>query len=156
MQKIRLGDQFQACCYFFKKAQSKVKASGQHFSFKMFYQTTTWRYNKKKLYNSMLIWRCDQILRIPDQLPQHILCMIFQEKCFSSYILLTGQMSLSHCLYFLRYWVICVVIICFPVCDTINFKINYSFLFKPFFYMTKNVETNISNIFKTKRTFNMK
>ena len=33
----------------------------------------------------------------------------FQEKCFSCYILLTDQISLSDCLYFLRYWAICVL-----------------------------------------------
>ena len=32
----------------------------------------------------------------------------FQEKCFSCYVLLTDQISLSDCLYFLRYWAICV------------------------------------------------
>ena len=31
--------------------------------------------------------------------PPHF-CMIFQEKCFSCYILLTEQISLSDCLYF--------------------------------------------------------
>ena len=31
----------------------------------------------------------------------HILCMIFQEKCFS----LNNQIPLSDCIYFLRYWV---------------------------------------------------
>ena len=36
---------------------------------------------------------------------------------------------------------ICIVIICFPVCDVINFEINFGFLIKPFSYMTKNVET---------------
>ena len=35
--------------------------------------------------------------------------MIVQEKCFSSYILLTDQVSLPDCLYFLRYWSICVL-----------------------------------------------
>ena len=33
----------------------------------------------------------------------------FQEKCFSSFILLTDQISLPDCLYFLRYWSICVL-----------------------------------------------
>ena len=33
----------------------------------------------------------------------------FQQKCFSSYILLTDQISLSGCLYLLRYWAICVL-----------------------------------------------
>ena len=45
------------------------------------------------------------------------------EKCFSCYILLTDQISLSDCLYFLRYWVIC---------DVIKFEINPIFLIKPF------------------------
>ena len=40
---------------------------------------------------------CEQILH-------RILRMIFQEKCFSYYILLTDQISLPDCLYFLRYW----------------------------------------------------
>ena len=33
---------------------------------------------------------------------------------------------------------ICIVIICYPVCDVINFEIYLSFLIKPFSYMTKN------------------
>ena len=33
-----------------------------------------------------------------------LFCMIFQEKRFSCYILLTDQIPLSDCLYFLRYW----------------------------------------------------
>ena len=39
----------------------------------------------------------------------HVLCMIFQEKCFSCYILLSDQISLSDCLYFLRYLAIYVL-----------------------------------------------
>ena len=34
-------------------------------------------------------------------------CMIFDEKYFSRYNLFTDQISLSDCLYFLRYWAIC-------------------------------------------------
>ena len=37
------------------------------------------------------------------------LCMIFQKKCFSCCILLTGHISLSDCLYFLRYWEMCAL-----------------------------------------------
>ena len=33
----------------------------------------------------------------------------FSRKCFSVYILLTGQISYSDCLYFLRYWEIRVL-----------------------------------------------
>ena len=63
--------------------------------------------------------------------------MIFQEKCFSRYILLTDQISLSDCLYFLRYLAICLAIVYFPGCDVINLEINLIFQIKPFFYMTK-------------------
>ena len=35
--------------------------------------------------------------------------MIFQEIYFSNYIMLTVQMSLPNCLYFLRYWSTCVL-----------------------------------------------
>ena len=33
----------------------------------------------------------------------------FQEKCFSCYILLTDQISLSDCRYVLIYWAICAL-----------------------------------------------
>ena len=66
-----------------------------------------------------------------------VLCMIFQEKCFSYYILLTDQISLSDYLYFLKYWAMSVLrLFCFPGCDVINFEINLIFLIKPFFYVT--------------------
>ena len=35
--------------------------------------------------------------------------LIFQQKCFSCYILVTDQISLSDCLYFSRYWAICLL-----------------------------------------------
>ena len=38
-----------------------------------------------------------------------ISCKIFEEKYFSGYILLTDQISLSGCLYFVRYWAIFVL-----------------------------------------------
>ena len=44
-----------------------------------------------------------------NQSPYLIFCMIFEEKYFSRYILLTDQMLLLHFLYFLRYRVICVL-----------------------------------------------
>ena len=61
----------------------------------------------------------------------------FQEKCLSCYILLSDQISLSDSFYFLRYWKKCIVIICCPLCDVINFEINLSFHIKLFFYITK-------------------
>ena len=63
--------------------------------------------------------------------------MIFQEKCFSSYILLADQISLPDCLYFLRYWSVCVLQLFVNLVDVTDFEINLIFLFKPFSYMTK-------------------
>ena len=40
--------------------------------------------------------------------PSHFV-YVFQEKYFSSYILLTDQVALSDCDYFLRYWRKCVL-----------------------------------------------
>ena len=34
---------------------------------------------------------------------------IFQRKCSSCYVLLTDQISLHGCFYFLRYWATCVL-----------------------------------------------
>ena len=47
--------------------------------------------------------------RVWDQLLQQIFCMIFQERYFSCYVLLTDEILLLGCLYFLRYWAICVL-----------------------------------------------
>ena len=46
----------------------------------------------------------------------------------------------------------CIVIICFPVDDFMNFEINFSFLIKPFSCMTKKVNKNL-NILRTKRAY---
>ena len=79
----------------------------------------------------------------------HVLCMIFQEKCFS-YVLLTGQISLSDCLYFLRYWAICVLQLF--VSQVINFEINLIFLIRQFFYVTKKSRQNL-NILRTEKAW---
>ena len=46
----------------------------------------------------------------------HILQMVFQEKWFSCYILLTDQVSLSAFLYFLNYWAICLLPLFVSIC----------------------------------------
>ena len=48
MQKMRQGDWFQSSFFVFKKALIKIKASGQHLGFNMFWKTSTWIYNKNK------------------------------------------------------------------------------------------------------------
>ena len=99
---------------FFKKALHEVKTTGQQLSFKHFRQSSTWQAIKTKyikllnidpLICSILIFQ----KKVWEQFLHHILCMIFQEKCFPSYILLTDQVSLPGCLYLLRYWSICVL-----------------------------------------------
>ena len=59
-----------------------------------------------------------------------ILYMIYQGKCFSCYVLLTDQVSLSDCFYFLRYWGICVLQLFVSQVVTSNFEINLIFLIK--------------------------
>ena len=99
---------------FFKKALYKVKASGLQLDFTIFQQTSnqhTIETNCLKLYTidpeicSVLIFQ----IRVWEQFLQHVLCMIFQQKCSSSYILLPNQIQLSGCLYFLRNWAICAL-----------------------------------------------
>ena len=38
---------------------------------------------------------------------------------------------------------ICIVIVCFPVCDVISFQINLSFIVEPFSCMSKKFKTKI-------------
>ena len=87
-----------------------------------------------------LLWEC-------------FMWMIFQKKCFSCYILLTDQISLSDCIYFLEILGnMSIAIICFPGCAVINFEINLIFLIKPFFCMTKKSKKSL-NILIMKRAF---
>ena len=49
---MRQGDYFQnSFCFLQKLYIDKIKASGQHLNFNRFWWTSTWTYNKKKLYN---------------------------------------------------------------------------------------------------------
>ena len=100
---------------FFEKTLYEVKANDLELSFSIFRQSSTWHMMKTnclKLYTinpeicSILVFQ----KRVWEQFLHHILCMIFQQKCFSCYILVTDQISLSDCIYFLRYvyWAICV------------------------------------------------
>ena len=59
-------------------------------------------YKKSKLYKTLYSISVFQ-KRTLDQFVHQILCNIFQEKCFSCCVLLTDQIPLSNCLYFLRY-----------------------------------------------------
>ena len=69
-------------------------------------------------------------------------------------------MAKFHCLIvftlLLEIWGnLCTVIICFPVCDIINFETNLRFLIKLFFYMIKKEDKNL-DILRMKEAFKMK
>ena len=71
-------------------------------------------YNKNKLFKTLDYWsrdmpKFDFLEKGLGIVFHHILCMIFQEKCFSVYALLTDQISLPDYIYFLKYWKICVL-----------------------------------------------
>ena len=57
--------------------------------------------------------------------------------CFWCYILLADQISLSNCLYFLRYWIYVYCNCLFPRLWRVNLEIDLIFLIKPFFVMTE-------------------
>ena len=69
--------------------------------------------------------------------------MIFQQKCSSCYILLTDQISLPGCLYFLLEILdnMFIAAVCYPGCDVMGFEINLIFLVKPFFLHDQKVMT---------------
>ena len=70
--------------------------------------------------------------------------MIFQQKCSSCYILLTDQILLPDCFYFLRYWAICVLqLFVNQVVTSKKIKINLILLIKPFLYMHKKSRQNL-------------
>ena len=99
---------------FFKKALHKVQTSGLELGFTLFREPQikdTIKTNFRKLQTidpeiySILTFQKG----VWEQFLHHILFIIFQQKFFSCYILLTDQISLSDCFYFLRYQAICVV-----------------------------------------------
>ena len=49
----------------------------------------------------------------------------------------------------------CLVIICYPACEVINFEIKLSFLIKLFSYTAKKQDKSL-NTLKTKTAFNIK
>ena len=83
--------------------------------------------------------------------------MIFEEKYFLRYILLTDQISLPLLLEILRN--ICFVIVCCPLRDAMVFEIDICCLimetWSVFLYDQKSQDKNL-NILITKRDFNVK
>ena len=98
---------------FFKKSFYEVKANGLQLSFNIVRQPLTCHIIKT---NCIKLQTIDPAIEISsililqerfwEQFLNHILCIIFQEKFLSCYILLTDQISQCDCLYFLRYWAV--------------------------------------------------
>ena len=142
---MRLGNQFQTAFLFFKRALYQVKASSLQLDFIIFRFPSnqhTIETNCSKLCTidpeicSILMFQ----IRLWEQFLQHILCMIFQQKCSSYYILLTDQISLSSCFYFLslRYWAISVLqLFVNQVVTSWILELTLSFQSSRFFHMTK-------------------
>ena len=75
--------------------------------------------------------------------------VVFEER----YILLTDQISLPNCLYFLRYWGIYVLYLFVGQSVMIYlFGVNLHFLIKPFLYITKKSRQNFKYL-KNKKSF---
>ena len=115
---------------FFNKNLYKVKASGLQLSFNIFRLPSAWHKIKKKLYKTLNYWfrgiLNSDFLEKGLGIVSTLLYMIFQEKCFSCYILLTDQISLSDCLLELL-GKLPTANACFSGCDVINFVINLIF-----------------------------
>ena len=90
-----------------------------------------------------------------DKFVQHILHMIFHEKYFSCYILITDQISLSDCLYFLRYLGICVLLLYLFVIYFVFIIYVITFLSSRFVTWPKIINKN-RNISRAKRAFKVK
>ena len=100
-------------------------------------------YNKNKLFKTLHYWSRDMLnfdfldkgLEIVS--PAHFV-YDFSTKCSSCYILLTEQISLPGCLYFLSYWTICVLqLFVDQVVTSWILKLTLSFQSSRFCYMTK-------------------
>ena len=107
-------DQFQTPCLLKKLTKSNVKAFGLEIVFNIFRQSSNYhtiktnRIKFKTIYLQIYSISIFQ-KRVWEQFLYHIFFMIFQQKCFSCYVLMTNQISKSNCVYFLRYQAICVL-----------------------------------------------
>ena len=88
---------------------SKFRLSQQLFAFKEFCTnerlSNIFTTNVTKLTKAIL----KSSYRVLQESPYLIPCMIFKEKYFSDYILLTDKISLSGCIFFVRHWAICTL-----------------------------------------------
>ena len=98
---------------FYRKALCEVKASGLQLIVSIYFDKpqlgVQWKQTALDYWsrNMLDFGFLEKGLSIVS--PPHFVYIIFWEKCFSCYILLTDQISLPNCLYFLRYWSMCVL-----------------------------------------------
>ena len=133
--------------FFYIKALHKIKASSQHHSVSIFWQTWNWRYNKNKHCNLSDRWSRD----MPNfdflwkglwhAFPSYFVCS-FSRKIF----LILYSIDWPNLIVFLALLPeildnMSVVTVYFPVWDVLNFGINLSFLIKPISIMVKKSRT---------------
>ena len=96
-------------------------------------------YNKNKLYKTLDYWSRDTL---NFNFSEKGLGLVSPSKCFSCYILLTDQISLSDSLFFSKYWTICVL----------RLFVNTILLIKPFYYITKTSRQKLKNLENEKKS----
>ena len=93
--------------FFKKKALYWIKASRLQLGFTILIALKL-AYNRNKLFKTFQYCTRDMLnfdildKGLSEFFLQHIFCIVFQQKCSSSHILLTDQMSLPDYVYFLR------------------------------------------------------
>ena len=117
--------------------------------------------NRNKLFKFLHYWSRDMLNlhfldKVWKKVLQHILCMIFQQKWSSCYILIIDQISLAGCLKFLRYWAIGVLqLLLNQVGTSLISKLTWSFSSSCFYTWPKSQGKNLKTL-RTKRAFNAK
>ena len=142
MQEMWQGDQFQTSFCFIEKALCEVKASGQQFSFNIYWWILFRTYNKNKLWKISEYWSRKVsgsnfsttfgVRFFEKNLPRVIFYYLIKFRClvvFTSWDI--GQYVYYNYLFPSL----------FPSLFPVNFEINISFLIKPFFYTTLKVTT---------------
>ena len=89
-------------------------------------------------FTSFQVFKKKNKMRSAASLPTSFFFIFFEKIYFSCYILLIDQVSLSGCLYFIKYWTIWVLqLFVNQVVTSWILKLPLAFLSNRFFYMTK-------------------
>ena len=130
MQKMRQENISSPLFFFFKKALASGLSLFQYISIAL-----SLVYNKAKLYKTLDYWSRDMLnfdfweRGLGIVFPPHFV-YDFLIKIFLKLYSVNRPISLAGCLYFLKFWAICVLqLFCFPGCDVINFERNISVSF---------------------------